>query len=154
MIVVGIDGSTNCTGISVMDDGTLIDYKVIDLHKISDADIRIGGMLHYLSEYLDKFKEIDIILMEESILKNNVSTVKLLSYLMGGVMFYALQRDICFKRVLPTQWRAKVGIEQNKNIKRAQLKENAIRIVHEKYGIDVSDDIAESILIAASEFIK
>jgi Holliday junction resolvasome RuvABC endonuclease subunit len=152
MIVVGIDGSTNCTGICVMKDGALIDYTAIDLHKISDTDTRIGEMLHYLSEYLDKFDEIDLILMEESILKNNVSTVKLLSYLMGGVMYYALQRDICFKRVLPTQWRAKCGIEQNKNIKRAQLKENAIRIVHDRYGIDVSDDVAESVLIAASEF--
>jgi hypothetical protein len=40
-----------------------------------------------------------------------------------------------------------VGIISNKTIKRAELKQQAIDMVKKAWGISVSDDVAESILI-------
>ena len=154
MTVIGIDASTNYTGISVMVDSKLMDYDLLDCHRIKDTDTRIYKMIHEITDYLDGISSIDKILIEESILKTNVATVKYLSYICGAVMLYASQRLIELKRVLPSQWRAKVGIKQNNNIKREKLKQEAVEMVNELFGITVSDDIAESILIAQSEFIN
>jgi Holliday junction resolvasome RuvABC endonuclease subunit len=136
-----------------MEDEKLVDYTVIDCHNEKDINARIGMMLLHVSGYLDGIENIDKIVMEESILKSNVQTVKQLSFLMGGIMFYAQQKGIKFQSVLPTQWRTKVHIKQNNKIKRSELKEEAVRAVSQEYGITVSDDAAESILIAKSGFI-
>jgi hypothetical protein len=56
---------------------------------------------------------------------------------------------------MPSSWRAKIGIKQGEGkhkVKRETLKEMAIKLVKQEYGIDVGDDIAESLLIARSKF--
>ena len=67
-------------------------------------------------------------------------------------MLYCAKNNIEFNHPLPSEWRAKIGIKQSSKIKREVLKEEAIFVVKNEYGIDVNDDIAESILIARSAF--
>ena len=62
------------------------------------------------------------------------------------------KNDIVFNHPFPSEWRAKIGIEQSKKIKRETLKEEAILAVKNEYGINVNDDVAEAILIARSAF--
>lgn len=151
MLVVGIDGSTNSTGISVMQDGNLKFYSLIDLHKEKNVMKRIQNMLLKICEILDQYN-IDAIYMEKSVLKSNVDTVQKLANLAGGIMLYCAKNNIEFNHPLPSEWRAKIGIKQSSKIKREVLKEEAIFVVKNEYGIDVNDDIAESILIARSAF--
>jgi hypothetical protein len=67
-------------------------------------------------------------------------------------MLYCAKNQIEFNHPMPSEWRAKIGIEQSNKIKRETLKEEAILAVKNEYGINVNDDVAESILIARSAF--
>ena len=151
MVVCGIDGSTNSTGISIMQDGKLKFYTLIDLHKEKDAMKRIQQMLLKICEVLDQY-DIDAIYMEKSVLKSNTDTLQKLSNLVGGIMLYCAQNNIEFNHPVPTAWRAKIGIIQSRKVKREVLKAEAILAVQKEYGLDVNDDIAESILLARSAF--
>lgn len=151
MRVAGVDASTKCTGVAIMQDGQLEYYALIDLHKEMDVMKRIRNMLLKICEILDEYK-IDAVYIEKSILKNNVDTVQKLANLAGGIMLYCAKNDIEFYHPVPPAWRAKIGIKQSSKIKRDVLKEEAILAVKKEYDIDVGDDIAEAILIARSAF--
>lgn len=151
MRVAGVDASTKCTGVAIMQDGQLEYYTLIDLHKEMDVMKRIRNMLLKICEILDEYK-IDAVYIEKSILKNNVDTVQKLANLAGGIMLYCAKNDIEFYHPVPPAWRAKIGIKQSSKIKRDVLKEEAILAVKKEYDIDVGDDIAEAILIARSAF--
>ena len=151
MRVAGIDGSTNKTGIAVFENGQYVTHTLVDHHKITDSDIRIPKMMHDISKYLDQYK-LDKIIMEKSIFKKNIDTVQKLSNIAGAVMFYAMDRGIEFEFLLPSQWRKRIGLEQSKNVKRDDLKAEAILAVQQEYGLTVTDDEAEAILLARSGF--
>ena len=151
MRVAGIDGSTNKTGIAVFENGQYVTHTLVDHHKITDSDIRIPKMMHDISQYLDQYK-MDKIIMEKSIFKKNIDTVQKLSNIAGAVMFYAMDRGIEFEFLLPSQWRKRIGLEQSKNVKRDDLKAEAILAVQQEYGLTVTDDEAEAILLARSGF--
>lgn len=151
MTIVGIDASTNKTGIAVFTDGEYFEHTLIDLHKIKDSKERIQKMMLAICEYLDEFI-VDKIIMEESMMTNNISTVKMLSNIAGAVMYYAANNGIEFEFALPTHWRKKIGLSQSSKIKREVLKAEAILAVNQEYNMELTDDEAESLLIARSGF--
>ena len=53
---------------------------------------------------------------------------------------------------MPSEWRKRIGLRQGRNIPRDELKAEAIAAVKQEYGLDVTNDEAESILIARSGF--
>ena len=151
MVIAGIDASTNKTGIAIFSDGNYFEHTLIDLHKIKDSTERIHKMMTAICEYLDEFV-VDKIIMEESMMTNNISTVKMLSNIAGAVMYYAASHGIEFEFALPTHWRKKIGLSQSNKIKRDVLKAEAILAVKQEYGMNLTDDEAESVLIARSGF--
>ena len=150
--VIGIDASTNKTGISVFQDGEYVTHTLIDCHKEKDAMKRIPMMANEICKYLNGVWDIDVIIMEKSILKSNIDTAQKLSNLAGAIMFYAYQNDIKFEHPNPPEWRKKIGLQQSSKVKREVLKLEAVKAVKQEYGIDVTDDEAESILLARSGF--
>ena len=150
-VIVGIDASTNKTGIAVLKDAEYETHTLIDLHKIKDSTERIPKMMLAICEYLDEFM-IDKIIMEESMLTTNAATMKMLSNIAGAVMYYAASHGIEFEFSLPSHWRKKIGLSQSSKIKRDVLKAEAIMAVKQEYGMSLSDDESESILIARSGF--
>lgn len=151
MLVAGIDGSTTNTGISIMQDGELVFHSLISLPKSNDAMKRIPQMLLKIGEILDQY-EIDEVHMEKAFNKQNVKTTMQLANLAGGIMMYCAQKGIEFVHPMPSEWRAKIGVEQSNKIKREVLKAEAIKAVKREYGVDANDDVCESILIARSAF--
>ena len=151
LTVAGIDASTTKTGISVMKDGKLIFYTLIDLHEDRDTTRRIKNMLLEICKVLDQY-DIDAVYMEKAFKMANADTTIKLANLSGGVILYCAQKDIEFNNPLPTEWRAKIGLQQSKKIKREVLKAEAIKAVKDEYGIDANDDVCESILICRSAF--
>ena len=154
MLVAGIDASTTATGVSIMRDGELVCYKLItiDSKKVKDAYKRIKEMFVKIIKILDQY-DVDKIYMEKAICKGgNVDVTIKLAYLSGGISLYCVQRDIEFYNPLPSEWRKLVGIPNGRGVKRDAQKEMAIKVVKDEYGINVNDDIAESILIARSAF--
>jgi Holliday junction resolvasome RuvABC endonuclease subunit len=152
MKVAGIDASSNKTGIAIFQDGKYIEHILIDCHKEKDVFVRIPMMANKICEYLNSIGDIDLIIMEKSVLKSNIDTVQKLSNIAGAIMLYAYQNNIEFKHPTPSEWRKKVGLQQSSKVKREVLKLEAIEAVKREYGIDVSDDEAESILAARSCF--
>lgn len=153
MKVVGIDMSSAKTGISCFIDNKYEDHVLIDLHKIKDTDIRIRKMMREIKKQLDIYRP-DIIVMEECLMTNNIKTVKILSYIAGTIIAWADENNVEFKFQMPTEWRKRVGIKQNKNIKREMLKQEAIDMVKDKFSLDVTDDESEAILLAYSMTIN
>ncbi len=151
MRVIGIDASTNKTGIAVFQDKQYVEHTLIDLHKIKDSSERIPKMMLAICDYLDKHKA-DKIIMEESMMTNNIATVKMLSSLAGAVMYYAVSHGIEFQLDLPSAWRKRIGLTQGRSVKRDVLKAEAMMAVQQEYGLVLTDDECESILIARSGF--
>jgi Holliday junction resolvasome RuvABC endonuclease subunit len=151
MQVIGIDASTNKTGVALFCDGKYIEHTLIDLHKVKDSDERIPKMMQAICEYIGKH-QVDKIIMEESMLKSNIDTVKKLSNIAGAIMYYASINGIEFEFALPSEWRKRIGLSQGKSVKRDALKAEAIEAVKQEYGMDLTDDECESILIARSAF--
>lgn len=151
MKIAGIDASSNKTGVAIFEDGKYIGHTFIDLHKIKDSSERIPKMMLSICDYLARY-DIDKIVMEESMMTNNILTVKMLSSIAGAVMYYAAIHEIEFQLDLPSAWRKRIGLTQGRTVKREVLKAEAIDAVKQEYGLDVSDDIAEAILIARSGF--
>lgn len=151
MKIIGIDASSNKTGIAVFCDGEYIEHMLIDLHKIKDPDIRIPKMMVEICKYIKKHGA-DKIIMEKSMMKNNIDTVQKLSNIAGAVMLYAATKNMEFQFVYPSEWRKKIGLSQSSQIKREVLKEEAVQAVKKEYDMDVTDDEAEALLIARSGF--
>ena len=151
MKIIGIDASSNKTGIAIFQDGKYIEHKLIDLHKINDPDQRIPKMMIEIGLYI-KQHGADKIIMEKSMLKSNIDTVQKLSNIAGAVMFYAATKNIEFQFAYPSEWRNRVWLQQSSQIKREVLKEEAIQAVRQEYKMNVTDDEAEAILIARSGF--
>lgn len=151
MLICGIDASTNKTGIATFQDGHYVNHILIDLHKIRDSSERIPKMMTAICDYLDEHK-VDKIIMEESLMTNNILTVKMLSNIAGAVMYYAASHNIKFQFDLPSAWRKRIGLTQGRSVKREALKAEAIAAVKQEYKMDLTDDECESILIARSGF--
>lgn len=151
MIIAGIDGATNKTGISIFKDGKYIEHTLIDLHLMKNPDIRIPKMMKEICDYIGKYN-VDKIIMEESMMTNNIDTVKKLSNVAGAVMYYATSNNIEFEFVLPSEWRKIIGLRQGRGIPKEILKSEAIMAVKQEYGMDLTNDEAEAILIARSGF--
>lgn len=151
LTVAGIDASTTKTGVSIMTDGKLIYYTLIDLHKEKDAIKRIQNMMMKICEVLDQY-DIDTVYMEKAFKLTNTDVTIKLANLSGAIMLYCAKNGIEFHNPLPTEWRAKIGIQQSKKVKRDVLKAEAIKAVKDEYGINVGDDVAESTLICRSAF--
>lgn len=150
---MGIDASTNKTGISLFIDEEYAGHVLIDLHQIKNTDERITKMMHEIKAHLYMYKP-DLIVMEECLMTTNIKTVKLLSYLAGAIISWAADNKVKFEFQLPTAWRKRINIAQGPKRKREELKQEAIDLVKKKFGIDVTDDEAESVLIAFSIFYK
>ena len=151
MIVAGIDGSTKNTGVSIMQDGELQFYTLIDCSKEKDVMKRIRQMLLKICAVLDQY-DVDEVRMEKAFNKQNVDTTMKLANVAGGVMLYCAQHDIKFVHPEPSAWRKIIGLQQGKGVHREALKAEAILAVKREYGIDVGDDTAEAILLARSAF--
>lgn len=151
MKIIGVDASTNKTGLAIFQNGNYVEHTLIDLHKIKSSTERIPKMMMAICDYLNKH-EVDKIIMEESMMTNNISTVKMLSSIAGAVMYYAASHNIEFQLDLPSAWRKRIGLTQGRSVKRDVLKAEAIAAVKQEYGMDLTDDECESILIARSGF--
>ena len=149
--ICGIDASSNKTGMAIFSDGEYVEHTLIDLHKIKDPDKRIPKMMVEICKYI-KIHKPDKIIMEKSMMKNNIDTVQKLSQIAGAVMLYAATKGIEFQFVYPSEWRKKIGLQQSTQIKRDTLKKEAVQAVKQEYGVDLTDDEAEAWLIARSGF--
>lgn len=140
------DQSSKKTGYAFFDNADLTRWGLLDYSKNKDINNRIKDMGLKIKTIIERSKA-DIIIFEDVSQRNNVKTLITLSRLQGMIMqsCYELEKD--FTIYAPSTWRRLVGIEQGSRVKRESLKEQAIAFVRNAYGINVGDDVAESICI-------
>lgn len=142
----GIDASTKSTGICLLIDGKLSDYKLIDFKSYDDREERTKLMCNTLLKQLSEYNP-DIVYIEDSWNSANVDVTKLLTRIMGVTYAWCLAKNREWHSILPSQWRKYCGFEIGKK-KRQELKQMSIDYVKEKYGIDVNDDVSDCIALA------
>ena len=143
--MLSIDSSTTKTGIAIYDNGVLTDHLLIDISDDKVMDSRFKKMSLQVLEKLNRYKP-DILYIEETVVNRNVQCQRFLSRLQGVIYGWCVMNDCEFQTLRPSQWRSLVKMDTGKK-KREQLKQIAIQLVKEKYDIEVTDDVAEAILI-------
>lgn len=157
MRVMGIDASTTCSGVAVIEDGKLIYHDVIDMKKNKDAEQRVMKMMSELGTMIMDYSP-NALYIEDSWNKQNIETTKMLSNVLGAVMYVCQDIKCDFTKLLPSAWRSLTGIKlTSKNgtkLKREELKQEAVDRVKKVYMIDCGDDEAEAICIAEAGWLS
>ena len=138
IVMLSIDSSTKKTGIAIFVNGKYKENILINLEEIKLMDERFAKMSLELIKTLNVYTP-KIIYIEETVVVRNPSTQRFLTRLQGVIYGWAIINDCEFTTVRPTEWR--------KNVKRDQLKEEAISYIKEIFNIDVNDDEAEAVCI-------
>lgn len=149
--IIGIDASTSRTGLSLFQNGKLIEYKVVDLKKIKNADVRVPQMMVAIADILKEWDG-DVLFVEDSWSAVNVEVTKMLSNVLGAIMYICERTGCGFNKFRPNEWRKVIGLPLGKK-KRNELKAEAIQYVKETYGLDLADDEAEAICIGEAASI-
>jgi len=142
----GIDASSKKTGMCLLIDGELSDYILLDFSSYSNREERMDLMCKAILKQLSIYNP-SITYIEDSWNAANVEVTKLLTRIMGVTYAWCLSKGREWHSILPSQWRKYCGITQSKK-KRQELKQESINYVKDKFGIDVNDDVADSICLA------
>lgn len=143
--IIGIDGASKRTGIAVIHDGKLR-YALLDYHKISDGEERITEMTKGITEFIDQYSPATI-WMEDTWTSRNPKVSQMLTTILGGVRYWSTINKCEFNTILPSSWRKYLGMNEH-GAKRDELKQRSVKYVADKFGVEVSDDIADAICIA------
>lgn len=163
MRTMGIDASTTSTGVAVFEDCDLIFYTTIKPQGEDWRD-RLFHQGPMLKEIIEKYVPAKVF-MEDVPLKKAGGLQTLI--ILGGVQgfFYGIMasHSIPVYFLSPTKWRSELNMFDGtrEGTKREVLKEKAIQMVNDKFGLDLiwngpkskktEDDVAEAILIAYSQ---
>lgn len=141
--IVAIDNATEKVGISVFDNGKLVFWH---LYKYSGETVdRMAQNRRFLEEVVIKQWEPDLIVLEDiQYQNNNILTFKTLAMLLGSSLVAARLANIKTETVFSKVWRSHFMIGGKTRI---QQKQAAIDKVWTMYGIKVTDDVAEAILM-------
>jgi len=143
--ILNLDQSTKVTAYAVRNNGKLTDYGEICSDKNERNPVeRMKQMYDGIGELLDRIKP-NYIVFEQVQYQNNQKVYSQLSQLQGVIFSLLFDRDLGFELVSPPAWRKAVGVVGRN---RADQKASIIQIVKERYGLDVSEDIAEAIGIS------
>lgn len=154
MRILSLDQAIRCTGYAVHEGTDLIKQGSINLQKEKDTELRLRKMCTKIKDLIDEYKP-DIVVFEDVSLRQSIKTLIALSRLQGAIIqtTYSYGTDYCIYP--PTQWRSILGFNQGKDVKRPQLKDQAIARVAAQYHLDVKDnDAAEGICIGLAYIIE
>ena len=145
--VLSMDQSTRVSGYCFYDDGEYIDSGVVDMSKSKlDTHERSFEMAKSLWKIIRKYKP-EHLVIEDTQQQTNVKTVITLARLQGMIIGYAEAHGVKTHILLPSEWRAVLHYSQGPKVKRAELKQQSIDYVKDKYGFDLPEDECEAIAL-------
>ena len=162
MTIIGIDGSTTCTGYSVFNNTSLIDYGAVRPigDNWRDRLVDEGAQIRHI---LEKYNP-DVIYMENvPLFGKQMETLVILGAVQGFMIGIASSMKIPINFLMPSQWRTIVGVyDGTKNgMTKDALKKAAVDKANNLFNLQLNwvkpkskkndDDIAEAILIAYSQ---
>lgn len=141
--IIAFDQATERFGLSIYEEGKLIFYSLYTFS--GDLVHRLVKIKKFVQDIVLKEWKPDVIIMEDiQYQQNGILTFKVLAMLLGILQELCSENNIEFEAVSPNVWRKYAGTN-GKN--RREEKILSIAKVKEKFGISVSDDVAEAILI-------
>ena len=142
--LMAFDQSTTATGWCVMEMKTarIIESGVILPKKNDETIDRITYTIKRCLN-LVRTNEVAFVFIEGVQVQRNPRVYEVLAKLAGSLEVMLYESGYLVNVVKASEWRKRVGI---KGRKRADVKKEAIEMVKELYGLDVSEDEAEAIL--------
>lgn len=142
--LLGLDQSTRLTGWCLMIDKKYNSSGVLSVVNTDDTIERMKLMYDEIVELVNRVKP-DVILIEDTQFQQNYSSFRTLSQLQGIIMAYLFEKDLTFYIIPATAWKSCCHI---KGKARIEQKKNTQIYVKNTYGLDVTEDEADSIGIA------
>ena len=144
--LIAFDQSTTASGYCVMELGTgdIVESGVIIPNK---NDETIDRIIYTIKRCLNlvRTNEVAFVFIEGVQNQRNPKVFEVLAKLAGSLEVMLYESGYLVNVVKASEWRKRVGI---KGRKRADVKKEAIEMVKELYGLDVSEDESEAILFA------
>lgn len=140
--IIAVDQASYKIGISVFDDGKLVHYHLVEVTGTFDA--RLHKIFKFISDVVIKQWQPNYMVFEDIQYQDNALTHKTLGMVMGVCILAATMGNIEHTEVLNKVWQSEFGIS---GATRAAQKANVIKRVQEYYKIDVTDDVADAILM-------
>lgn len=150
--ILSFDQSTLTTGWALFDGLSYVSHGLIDLSKNKDFESRFVQMCGEIRSIILSQCP-DIVLIEDTVLMRSPKTMKQLSQLQGIIIGFCQMRDIPYEVFYPTNWRKVLGFKQGSGTKRSELKQQAIDMIYDRYGITATNDEADAICIGMA-YIK
>lgn len=144
--LIAFDQSTTATGFCIMEMGTarIIESGVVIPNKNDETIDRITYTIKRCLN-LVRTNEVAFVFIEGVQVQKNPRVYEVLAKLAGSLEVMLYESGYLVNVVKASEWRKRVGI---KNRKRADVKKEAIELVKELYGLEVSEDEAEAVLFA------
>ena len=154
--LLSLDTSSTRTGWAFFIEGKytqsgVIDYTSKEAKKLS-SDERIKKMCLRIFETIKIFHP-DSIVIEKMTVSRNMTTVRVLSKIIGIVFAYAIQCDINYYEIEASQWRATLHM-QKRGRKRDEYKKLSVQYAQKIAGKVITDDEADAICIGESFWKK
>lgn len=141
IIILSLDQAKTC-GFSLWRDGQLLHYGIIN-PKHTDYNDVINEMCDKVGNIITK-NNVDTVLLEEVQSQRNPASFKKLSMLLGALMYTCHLNECDFEIISCNRWRMELGTRSKK---RDELKKLSQEYVLNKYNINVSNDISDSIVM-------
>ena len=125
------------------DDAILVEHGHYTA-KGSDFEEKIFDLCNFVSKLINE-REIDFVVLENVQAQSNINTHKKLCMLLGALLELCDVEKVKYDIVSSNTWRTL--IKPKKGMKRKELKQLAQKFVLDKYGIETTEDEADSICL-------
>ena len=147
--ILAFDQALIKTGVCTLDDGAVY-HSLIDLSKTKDPVERRAIMRQMIQSRI-KTNNPDLVVIA---LQASAKTVIQLAQLQGAIIGACELFNIPYEIIKPTEWRKMLDFKQGRQVKRPELKQQAIDYVAEHYGENVSSDEADAMCIATAALMR
>lgn len=139
--IVALDNATKHVGVAIFDNGKLV-FQCLKQFSGETVDRMLFNREFIEDTVIAKWKP-DLIVIEDIQSQKNIQIFKTLAMLLGSTLVSVRAHNIPYELVGSSKWRAHFMISGERISEKVQ----AIDRVMQMYGIVVSDDIAEAILL-------
>lgn len=152
MISLGLDNALQTTGYSVYNDDKLIAYDTFTIPAYKSIEIRLGEIWTHLNNLYQKYEFEHIFFEDIQQQKGNVQTFKKLAYVQAAILLWCYFNDIKYDILSPSHWRSilKDNYKISFGRSRKEQKQKAQELVRQLYQIEVTEDEADAICLAAA----
>lgn len=147
--LLAIDQASKTIGWSIFVDGKLIEHGKKDFTN-PNVIKRITELRDWVYITMTTNNINEVILEDIQMQNGNVSTYKILAYVLGTLEVLMVDKNMKYRILAPSSWRSTLNI---KGRARAEQKANTKKYVLDTFGLEVSEDTADAIAIGQAAVV-